>query len=69
MGLHFEDVCLDFQCLTASGRDDLKHEFGLVFVWTVDRPRDIRKMIDYEVDGIISNRPDEVARLLVKGAV
>jgi len=69
MGLHFEDVCLDFQCLTASRMDNLKHEFGHVFAWTVDRPRDIRKMIDYEVDGIISNRPDEVARLLVKSAV
>jgi glycerophosphoryl diester phosphodiesterase len=69
MGLHFEDVCLDFQCLTASRMDNLKHEFGHVFAWTVDRPRDIRKMIDYEVDGIISNRPDEVARLLVNGAV
>jgi len=30
----------------------------------VDRPRDIRKMIDYEVDGIISNRPAEVAKIL-----
>src|SRR4030095_15511033 len=69
MGLHFEDVCLDFQCLTASRMDNLKHQFGHVFAWTVDRPRDIQKMIDYEVDGIISNRPDEVARLLVKSAV
>jgi glycerophosphoryl diester phosphodiesterase len=69
MGLHFEAACLDFQCLTASRMNNLKHEFGHVFAWTVDRPRDIRKMIDYEVDGIISNRPDEVARLLVKSAV
>jgi glycerophosphoryl diester phosphodiesterase len=69
MGLHFEDVCLDFQCLTASRVDNLKHQFGHVFAWTVDRPRDIQKMIDYEVHGIISNRPDEVARLLVKSAV
>ena len=64
MGLHFEDVCLDFQCLTASQVTDLKREYGRVFAWTVDRPRDIRKMIDYEVDGIISNRPDEVAKIL-----
>jgi len=64
MGLHFEDVCLDFQCLTASQVARLKREYGRVFAWTVDRPRDIRKMIDCEVDGIISNRPDEVARIL-----
>jgi len=64
MGLHFEDACLDFQCLTASQVADLKSKYGRVFAWTVDRPRDIRKMIDYEVDGIISNRPDEVAKIL-----
>jgi len=68
-GLFFKDVCLDFQCLTASRVANLKREFGPVFAWTVDRPRDIQKMIDYEVDGIISNRPDEVAQLLVKGGI
>jgi glycerophosphoryl diester phosphodiesterase len=69
MGLHFDDVCLDFQCLSASRVHNLKYEFGHVFAWTVDRPRDIQKMIDYGVNGIISNRPDQVARLLEKGAV
>jgi len=64
MGLRFEDVCLDFQCLTASRVANLKREFERVFAWTVDRPRDIQKMIEFEVDGIISNRPDEVARIL-----
>ena len=63
-GLFVNDVCLDFQCLTASRVANLKHEFGRVFAWTVDRPRDIQRMIDYEVEGIISNRPDEVARIL-----
>jgi glycerophosphoryl diester phosphodiesterase len=63
-GLRFSDVCLDFQCLTASRVANLKREFGRVFAWTVDRPRNIQKMIDYDVDGIISNRPDEVARIL-----
>ena len=66
MGVRFKDVCLDFQCLTVYRVANLKREFGRVFAWTVDRPRDIQKMIDYEVDGIISNRPGEVARLLSK---
>jgi len=66
MGLHFEDVCLDFQCLTAMRVRNLKREFKRVFAWTVDRPRHIQKMIEFEVDGIISNRPDEVARVLAK---
>ncbi len=64
--LRFKDVCLDFQCLTASRVASLRREFGRVFAWTVDRPRDIQKMIDYGVDGIISNCPDEVARVLAR---
>jgi glycerophosphoryl diester phosphodiesterase len=68
-GLHFEDVCLDFQCLTASRVANLKREFGPVFAWTVDRSRDIQRMIDYDVDGIISNRPDQVGRLLTERGI
>jgi glycerophosphoryl diester phosphodiesterase len=64
LGLRFDDVCLDFQCLTASRVAHLKREFGRVFAWTVDRPSDIQKMIDFDVEGIISNSPDEVARIL-----
>ena len=64
MGLQFKDVCLDFQSLTGSQVSNLKRDFGRVFAWTVDRSRDIQKMIDFEVDGIISNRPDEVAQIL-----
>lgn len=64
LGVHFKDVCLDFQCLTALRVAGLKLEFGQVFAWTVDRPRSIERMIEFEVDGIISNRPDEVARIL-----
>lgn len=66
IGLHFEDVCLDFQCLTGRQAAELKRKFGRVFVWTVDRPAEIQKMIDCGVDGVISNRPDEVVRILAK---
>lgn len=64
IGLRFEDVCVDFQCLTASRVARLKRDYGRVFAWTVDRSRDIEKMVEFEVDGIISNRPDEVQRIL-----
>jgi glycerophosphoryl diester phosphodiesterase len=34
-----------------------------VVVWTVNDPRDIERMIDYGVDGIISDYPDRLRRI------
>jgi glycerophosphoryl diester phosphodiesterase len=40
----------------------LAHQAGLVVqVWTVDEPQDIRRLLEWGVDGIISDRPDIAA--------
>ena len=38
---------------------ELAHKAGIaVQVWTVDEPEDIRRLLDWGVDGIITDRPD-----------
>ena len=50
----------DYRSLTKSALDEA-HAGGLrVVVWTVNEPRDIARMIDWGVDGIISDYPDRV---------
>jgi glycerophosphoryl diester phosphodiesterase len=43
----------------------LAHKAGLVVqVWTVDEPDDIRRLLEWGVDGIISDRPDIAAQIV-----
>lgn len=35
-----------------------------VHVWTVDRPADMRRLLENGVDGIVTDRPDRLARVL-----
>lgn len=44
---------------------ELAHQAGLaVQVWTVDEPQDIRRLLEWGVDGIISDRPDVAAEVV-----
>lgn len=48
---------------------DACHEQGvLVYVWTVDEEEEMRKFISWGVDGIYSNRPGDLKKLLGVGS-
>ena len=50
----------DYRALTRQAIEDA-HRAGIrVVVWTVNEPRDIARLVDWGVDGIISDYPDRV---------
>ncbi len=43
------------------------HDLGItVVVWTVNGPEQIKKMLDLGVDGLISDRPDVVRKIMAE---
>jgi glycerophosphoryl diester phosphodiesterase len=52
-------------CVVSRRFVELAHKAGLIVqVWTVDEPDDIRRLLDWGVDGIISDRPDVAAEIV-----
>jgi glycerophosphoryl diester phosphodiesterase len=46
------------------------HEHNLaVHVWTVNSEVDMRRLLDWNVDGLVTDRPDRLARILVERGV
>lgn len=50
----------DFQLLNAENVKQMQEKGFLVFPWTVDDEKDIKKIKSYNVDGIISDFPDKL---------
>ncbi len=60
----FNGIAVHHRMLSAASVDSLK-QFGLgVYTWTVDKPEEMKKMIDLDVDGIITDSPDILIDLL-----
>ncbi|WP_318310517.1 glycerophosphodiester phosphodiesterase [Flagellimonas crocea] len=49
-----------FKALTKESTEKIQKEGLKVYTWTVNEPEDIQKMIEFGVDGIITNYPERV---------
>lgn len=53
------------QHVVTPGSIQAAHELGIrVNVWTIDDERDMRRLLEFGVDGIMTDRPDILARVL-----
>ena len=60
----YDGIAVHYSLLTAASVDSVK-QMGLgVFTWTVDEEDDMTKMIEYGVDGIITDSPDKLIELI-----
>jgi len=55
-----------FKDLTADMVKEFQKRGYKVFVWTIDEPTDWRKAIDWGVEGIITNKPGDLHKMLQK---
>lgn len=55
-----------YKLLDAKMVSDLQKENFKVIPWTVNAPKDMHIMIDYKVDGIITDYPDKLQKILSK---
>ena len=49
-----------FKALTRENTAKIQSEGFKVYTWTVNEPEDIKRMIEFGVDGIITNYPERV---------
>ncbi len=60
----YDGIAVHYSMLNAASVDSVK-QMGLgVFTWTVDEEDDMTKMIEYGVDGIITDSPDKLIELI-----
>ena len=64
--LKAEAILLEKKIASSTLIENAKSEGLDVYIWTVDRPKDIIKFIELGVNGIITNRPDIPARLIAR---
>jgi glycerophosphoryl diester phosphodiesterase len=53
-----------YKNLTADSLAEARRLGLEVYAWTVDSPDEMKRLIDMKVDGIITNRPDILKKLL-----
>ncbi len=63
-GSEYDGIAPHFSQLNAEKVKTLQHAGDEIFTWTVDKPADMKRVIGWQVDGIITNSPDKLIELL-----
>ncbi|MEM9361675.1 MAG: glycerophosphodiester phosphodiesterase family protein [Bacteroidota bacterium] len=50
----------NFKTLTVENTTQIQEQGFKIYTWTVNEPKDIEQMLDFKVDGIITNYPERV---------
>lgn len=60
----YDGIAVHYSMLDVASVDSIKHMGLGVFTWTVDEEEDMMKMIDAGVDGIITDSPDKLIKII-----
>jgi glycerophosphoryl diester phosphodiesterase len=65
----WDALCCNYRIVNKEFVLKAKNSHKIIYVWTVNRKEEMRRLIDLKVDGIITNVPDLLKEVVNKGTI